>query len=466
MAVPEDIFTARLKERDIIDKLNDICAENTATTRCSTAVWDNEANQITERHFCHRICKYYLFNDAQIRHRLCDVDDLKYARKVIATSRPQRYVCWAGFTCFMVPIVVYDRVVGLISIGEFLTIDRPHLSQRFFEVVERYGLPREEIDEDIRKNVPVFTEDNIRGLIASTEFLARVIADILMGEISLSFNFDLLVRKYTRLTEQDWLGFSAEELSSFLILKNIIKLQNLFLRYALRKIAEEKKISLHKTLMPYQIIVTAAENLRANRDREKSYRQIIAAIKQVEEYTLQSMRGLALGDTQWLAVTEKQQVDLSKLLRGVVLAKKPLIEHKNIAVDVKVRTGGASLWGRPDDLDFLFSTLLENAIYAVDERKGRIRIRAGKADGGVVVTCADNGCGIGPEELPKVFHQGFRGKRFAKRHPSGAGLGLSLAEHIVHAHGGHISVESAPGRGTTFTVVFPSYALGGASSND
>ncbi|MCR4440068.1 MAG: ATP-binding protein [bacterium] len=462
--MPEDIFTARLKERDMIDKLNDICEEDTATTRCSTAVWDNEAHQITERHFCHRICKYYLFNNAEIRHRFCDVDDLKYARKVIETSKPQRYVCWSGFTCFMVPIVVYERVVGLISIGEFLTVDRPRLSDRFFEVVEQYGLPREEIDEDIRKNVPIFTEENIKGLIASTEFLARVIADILMGEISLSF--DLLVRKYTRLAEQDWLRFSADELSSFLILKNIIKLQNLFLRYALRKIAEEKKIGLHKTLMPYQVIVTAAENLRANRDREKSYRQIISAIRQVEEYTLQSMRGLALSDTQWLALTEKREVDLRKLLRNVVQAKKPLIDHKRIAVDVRVRTGGASLWGRPDDLDFLFSTLLENAIYAVEDGAGRIRLSATQANGGIVVTCADNGCGIRPEELPRIFEQGYRGKRFTKVHPAGAGLGLSLAQHIVHAHGGHMNVESAPGKGTTFTVVFPSYALGGASSND
>ncbi|MDZ7271560.1 MAG: ATP-binding protein [candidate division KSB1 bacterium] len=462
----EDIFTARLKEQDIIDKLNDICEENTATTRCSTAVWDSDANQITERHFCHRICKYYLFNNVKIRRRFCDVDDLKYARMVIQTSRPQRYVCWSGFTCFMVPIVVYDRVVGLISIGEFLTVERPHLSERFFAVVDDFGLPRAEIEEEIRNNVPVFTEENIRGLIASTEFLAQVIADILMGEISLSFNFDLLVRRYTRLAEQDWRRFSAEELSSFLILKNIIKLQNLFLRYALRKIAEEKKIALHKTLMPYQIVLTAAENLRANRDREKSYRQIVSAIRQVEEYTLQSMRGLALGDSQWLAVTEKKQVDLRKLLRQVVQGKKPLLEHKKVAVDVRVRTGGAALWGRPDDLEFLFSTLLENAIFAVEEHTGRIRLTAARENGGVVVTCADNGCGIAPEELPKIFDQGYRGRRFARLHPSGAGLGLSLARHIVHAHGGHINVESAPGRGTTFTVVFPSYALGGASSND
>ncbi len=462
----EDIFTARLKEADIIDKLNDICLENTATTRCSTAVWDNKCNQITQRHFCHKICKFYLFNNAEIRHKLCDKDDLKFARKVIETGKPHRYVCWSGFTCFMVPIIVYDMVVGLISIGEFLTVDSPTLSTQFFDTVKEYDLPRKEIEIDIANNVPVFNEENIRGLITSTEFLAKVIADILMGEISLSFDFDVLVRRYISLQEQNWQNFSSEELSSFLILKNIIKLQNLFLTYALRKIDEEKKINLHKTLMPYQMIVTAAENLRAGRNREKSYKQIISTIKQVEEYTLKSMRGISLSDTQWLAIKEKTKVNLNKLLHEAVKAKKPLLEHKKISVMLPPERRGINLWGRKSDLDFLFSTLIENAINSVEENRGKIELSVAQTNGTLMIKCIDNGCGIEPEEIDKIFDPGFRGKNFKKLNTVGTGLGLSLAKHITNAHGGHINVESYPGRGTTFEVVFPSYAHGGKTSHD
>ena len=462
----DDIFTTRLKEADMIDKLNDICLENTATTRCSTAVWDNKCNQITQRHFCHKICKVYLFNNAEIRHKLCDKDDLKFARKVIETAKPQRYTCWSGFTCFMVPIIVYDMVVGLISIGEFLTVDSPTLSKEFFSMVKEYDLPRDEIKLDISQNVPVFNEENIRGLITSTEFLAKVIADILMGEISLSFDFDLLVRKYISLQEQNWQNFSSEELSSFLILKNIIKLQNLFLTYALRKIDEEKKINLHKTLMPFQMIVTAAENLRAGRNKEKSYKQIITTIKQVEEYTLKSMRGISLSDTQWLAIKEKTEVNLGKLLRAVVKSNKPLLEHKKISVILPHERKSISLWGRKTDLDFLFSTLLENAINSIAQKKGKIELNVTQADSAVMIKCIDSGCGIDPQEIEKIFNPGFRGKNFKKLNTTGTGLGLSLAKHITNAHGGHINVVSTLGQGTTFEVVFPSYSLGGKTNDD
>jgi signal transduction histidine kinase len=287
-----------------------------------------------------------------------------------------------------------------------------------------------------------------------------------MGEISLSFDFDVLVRKYISLQEQNWQNFSSEELSSFLILKNIIKLQNLFLKYALRKIDEEKKINLHKTLMPFQMIVTAAENLRAGRNKDKSYKQIISTIKQVEEYTLKSMRGISLSDTQWLAIKEKTEVKLLKLLRTVVKSKKPLLDFKKIKVKLPADRKAVSLWGRESDLDFLFSTLIENAINSVEDKKGEIDVSVTQSDGAVKITCSDNGCGIEPDEIDQIFKPGFRGKGFKKLNTTGTGLGLSLARHITNAHGGHINVESTPGEGTTFEIVFPSYALGGKSDHD
>lgn len=450
----EDLFTTRLKEQDIIAKLDDICSENTKTTRCSTAVWDNLANQITKRHFCHKICKIYLFNNTEIRHKFCDKDDLKYAYMVIDTATPQRYVCWTGFTCFMVPIIVYDRVVGLISIGEFLTHDNPSLSDRFYRLVKEHDLPREDIDRELAQNVPIFSEENVQGLITATEFLSKVVADILMGEISLSFDFDQLVKEYASINEQQLLQFGAEELSSFLIFKNIIKLQNLFLSYALRKINEDKKVSLHKTLMPYQMILTAAENLRSGRDKEKSYKQIVQSVSQVEEYTLKSMRGLALGDAQWLAITEKTEIDLGDLLREQMRASRLLIEHRNIRVSTRLPRG-IKLWGRTSDVEFLFATLFENAIIAVDDNSGIINISAHTDNSTVVVTFADNGCGISKSDLANVCNAGFRGRKFISKNPAGTGLGLSLALRIAHSHGGDLTIDSEEGHGTTLRITLP-----------
>lgn len=77
----------------------------------------------------------------------------------------------------------------------------------------------------------------------------------------------------------------------------------------------------------------------------------------------------------------------------------------------------------------------------------------------VVMRVADTGIGIPPDDLPHVFERFFRGDRSRDRQANvGSGLGLSICWSIVTAHGGTITVDSAPGRGTTFTVRLPAMA--------
>ena len=67
----------------------------------------------------------------------------------------------------------------------------------------------------------------------------------------------------------------------------------------------------------------------------------------------------------------------------------------------------------------------------------------------------DNGIGIHPEELPKIFDAFYQVDGSSTREYGGAGLGLSIAKSLVDAHHGKISVESELGKGTTFFVVLP-----------
>ena len=84
-------------------------------------------------------------------------------------------------------------------------------------------------------------------------------------------------------------------------------------------------------------------------------------------------------------------------------------------------------------------------------------IRTRHDERGVVAELTDTGCGIKPEHLERVFEPFFTTKPVGK----GTGLGLSVSYGIVQQHGGSIELESEPGRGTTFTIVFP--ALGQAA---
>jgi two-component system, OmpR family, phosphate regulon sensor histidine kinase PhoR len=84
-----------------------------------------------------------------------------------------------------------------------------------------------------------------------------------------------------------------------------------------------------------------------------------------------------------------------------------------------------------------------------------IEVRAWCEDDAVVLEVADQGRGIAPEHLPRVFERFYRVDRARSRTLGGTGLGLAIVKHIAQAHGGEVRVRSEVGRGTTFTVVIP-----------
>jgi signal transduction histidine kinase len=73
----------------------------------------------------------------------------------------------------------------------------------------------------------------------------------------------------------------------------------------------------------------------------------------------------------------------------------------------------------------------------------------------VKLEVVDHGIGIPPQEQEKIFEKFYRVGDPLVHNTKGSGLGLSLVHHIVHAHGGDVQVESAPGRGSKFTISIP-----------
>jgi len=104
----------------------------------------------------------------------------------------------------------------------------------------------------------------------------------------------------------------------------------------------------------------------------------------------------------------------------------------------------------PQQLNQVFMNLLVNAAQAI-EKQGEIRIRSREENGWIFISIADTGCGVPPQHLSRIFEPFFTTKDVGK----GTGLGLSISYDIIKKHGGDISVESEPGRGTTFNVKIP-----------
>ena len=153
-------------------------------------------------------------------------------------------------------------------------------------------------------------------------------------------------------------------------------------------------------------------------------------------------------------VLQRETVHLPELIRTAVETLRPLAEGKKQNLRVEPMEGLPTLRADSQKLHQVLINLLHNAIsYTAEE--GSITVEAMPVPDGVEVSVADNGIGIRPEDLSRVFERFYRVDKGRSRELGGTGLGLSIVKHIVEAHGGHVRVESKPGKGSRFTFLLP-----------
>ncbi|HYN84838.1 MAG TPA: ATP-binding protein [Pyrinomonadaceae bacterium] len=150
-------------------------------------------------------------------------------------------------------------------------------------------------------------------------------------------------------------------------------------------------------------------------------------------------------------VTQFTEVDINRVLEDTLQLLEPQLRHGRIEV---VREYGEDLppaFGNAGQLQQVFTNLVLNARDAIPDG-GSITLRtwAGGPDV-VTVEVEDTGIGIAPENVARIYDPFFTTKGVGR----GTGLGLAVTYGIVQEHSGHISVESAPGRGTTFRITVP-----------
>ncbi|MDT7542470.1 MAG: hypothetical protein QOE33_2374 [Acidobacteriota bacterium] len=142
-------------------------------------------------------------------------------------------------------------------------------------------------------------------------------------------------------------------------------------------------------------------------------------------------------------------------LAEVIESAARLLRHqkrggRRVEINTEVADDLAAVFGDAGQLQQVLIILAENGIDATTEG-GALQISARNEGAGVRVEVADRGVGIPPENLARIFDPFFTTKEIGR----GTGLGLAVCYGIVHEHGGQVEVESAMGRGTTFTVTLP-----------
>ncbi len=144
---------------------------------------------------------------------------------------------------------------------------------------------------------------------------------------------------------------------------------------------------------------------------------------------------------------------LKSVLQGAIAICEPKASAKDIQIRLQCDDDLKANINAPL-LEQAVTNLIDNAI-KYSEMKSSIEILAKSEDTEIAISVTDHGCGIEKVHLPRLFERFYRVDRARSRELGGTGLGLSIVRHIVLAHGGQISVESVPGKGSTFTILLP-----------
>ena len=153
-------------------------------------------------------------------------------------------------------------------------------------------------------------------------------------------------------------------------------------------------------------------------------------------------------------VLQRETVYLSELVRTAVETLRPLAEGKKQHLRIEPMEGLPSVRADSQKVHQVLINLLNNAISYTPEG-GSITVEARPMSEGIEVSVIDNGIGIPPDDLPRIFERFYRVDKGRSRELGGTGLGLSIVRHIVEAHGGQVRVESKPGKGSRFTFFLP-----------
>ena len=160
-------------------------------------------------------------------------------------------------------------------------------------------------------------------------------------------------------------------------------------------------------------------------------------------------------------VRPTDRVDLAAQLRSTLHSLTPLAEDADVRLLLSGAEAPAWMRGDPDQLQQVFTNLIENAIkyggaggcvrIDLEERADDAAVRGPS----VRVTVSDDGPGIDPVHLPRVTERFYRIDSHRSRALGGTGLGLAIVKHIVNRHRGRLRIDSASGQGARFTVILP-----------
>jgi signal transduction histidine kinase len=153
----------------------------------------------------------------------------------------------------------------------------------------------------------------------------------------------------------------------------------------------------------------------------------------------------------------RKPIALQFLIPKVAAPYQDTARRKHIALTIKMPDADLTVEGDEDKLTTALSNLIDNALLFTNDN-GHVFISAEKLPGYIKVSVLDDGIGIPPKDLPRVFDRFFQVQSHLTRVHGGMGLGLSVTKAMIELHGGQIWVESIEGKGSNFSFLVPTKA--------
>ena len=211
----------------------------------------------------------------------------------------------------------------------------------------------------------------------------------------------------------------------------------------------------HDLKQPISAILSFSDVLRASGELNAQQSQFLDRIRHAATRMSEQIHQLL--DVSWiesglsLAIAE---VDLVSLAQTTLDELEPRALAKQIRLELDAPDAMPALQGDSNRLGQVLSNLVLNAV-KYSPAESVVTVKLWTAGNQAIFSVTDQGMGISPENIPHLFDRFFRVRDRQTRNIEGTGLGLYIVQSIVEQHNGTVTVESEPGKGSTFTVYLP-----------
>lgn len=353
---------------------------------------------------------------AQLEERLQTVSNERNQREAVLSS-------------------MVEGVLAVDTAGHIISTNKA--AAEFFHVFQPETAPGRSLEEVFR---------NVK--------LQRFVAEVLKGQETRECEITVQNTHtyYLQARGTNLLGIQGARIGAVIVFNDVSRLRRLenLRRDFVANVSHELKTPITSIKGFVETLLDGAMNDPAEADR---FLRIVAKHADRLNAIIEDLLMLSRLEQDGKDAVEMQSVELIELLRSAVEVCAHRAEQKNIEIKVQCDEGLSAVVN-PPLIEQALINLIGNALkYSMDGKT--VSVSATAEAGRIVLAVTDQGYGIEPEHLDRLFERFYRVDKGRSRQEGGTGLGLAIVKHIAQAHEGKIVVDSVYGKGSTFSMSIP-----------